>query len=179
MATQRRRFGPTRPPVRSAPLESRAQEGEEDTRHRKESAIVSRTRLRKQRGNIERATAWIVLVLSVLGTIATFAGGWTPLVAGIIARTPQWYAIVGGIALQVVLTFLEWYYFDQPFIAWPARGFDTLMTALGYGPLVLVGLVTFLVARGVPFAQVGYVAWGIIGLVSLAIAWYPESRLVD
>lgn len=143
----------------------------------KDSAVVSRAQLRRQRGKVERATAWIVLFVSVLGTIAALAGGWTPLIAGIISLRPQWSAIIGGAAIQALLTFLEWYYFDQPLVSWPARAFDAITTALGYGPLVIVSLVTFLVARGAP--QAPYLAWGIIGLVSLAVAWYPESRLVD
>lgn len=154
-------------PVRSTPLPSR-----------KESAIIRRSTLRKQRGTVERATAWIVLVLSVFGTVATLAGGWTPLIASIVARTPLWSAIIGGFAVQGVLTFLEWYYFDKPLVSWPARVLDTLMTMIGYGPLVLVPLVAILAAKLAP-AQATQAAWGIIGLVSLLIAWYPESRLVD
>lgn len=143
----------------------------------KESAIVRRATLRRQRGAVERSTAWIVLALSVLGTIAALAGGWTPLVIGIINLDPQWSAIIGGVAIQGALTFLEWWYFDNPLVAWPARAFDTLLTALGYGPLVLVALTAFLVARHAPAPL--YLAWGIVGLVSLLAAWYPESRLVD
>ncbi len=162
-------------PVRSEPLESG--KPVEKVSRRKASAVVSRERLRKQRGGIERATAWIVLFISVFGTIAALAGGWTPLISGIVTLKPQWAAIAGGLAIQVLLTFLEWYYFDQPMIAWPARLGDTIMTALGYGPLVFVALINLLASRNVP--QFEYVAWGIIGLVSLLIAWYPESRLVD
>ena len=163
--------------TRSMPLENRPEEKRETSRLGKASAVVSRERLRRQRGGIERASAWIVLFLSLLGTIAAFAGGWTPLIAGIVNRQLPVAAIVGGLALQAVLTFLEWYYFDSPLVSWPARLFDTIMTAIGYGPLVLMPLVTLLATRGVP--QYPYVAWLIIGLVSLVIAWYPESRLVD
>jgi hypothetical protein len=172
------RFTPTAPqhPVRQEDLPSRGAVAP-PARHSKESAIIRRATLRRQRGSVERATAWIVLSLSVLGTIATLAGGWTPLIEGVVSRAPQWSAIVGGLALQIVLTFLEWYYFDTPIIAWPARTFDTITTMLGYGPLFSAPLLAFLIARGAPMAI--YVAWAIIGLVSLAVAWYPESRLVD
>jgi hypothetical protein len=147
------------------------------TRPTKESAIVKRATLRRQRGAIERWTAWIVLFVSVLGTIAALAGGWVPLISSIATLRPNWAAIGGGFGIQVLLTFLEWHYFDVPMVAWPARIVDMLTTALGYGPLVLIGLVGALVARGVPYPL--YAAWAIIGLVSLLIAWYPESRLVD
>ena len=147
------------------------------TRPTKESAIVKRATLRRQRGAIERYTAWIVLFVSVLGTIAALAGGWVPLIAGVVGLHPNWAAIGGGLAVQALLTFLEWHYFDVPMVAWPARLADMVATALGYGPLVIAGLVGYLAAKQVPSPE--YAAWGIIGLVSLLIAWYPESRLVD
>lgn len=162
--------------VKSEPLVSKPTESARP-QISKESAVIRRATLRKQRGKIERSTAWIVLFISVLGSMATLAGGWVPLVGSFIERDPLWSAVVGGLAIQALLTFLEWYYFDQPMISWPARLGDTLLTALGYGPLVLASLVSLLATRGISGAS--YFAWLIIGLVSLLIAWYPESRLVD
>src|SRR5205085_6420165 len=52
--------------VQSKPIQSRT----------KESAVVSRARLRKQRGAVERWTAWVVLFVSFLGTVVALAGGW-------------------------------------------------------------------------------------------------------
>jgi len=144
---------------------------------RKESAVISRARLRQQRGAVERWTALVVLFASFLGTIVALAGGWPVFIASLRALTPNWAAILGGLAVQGLLTFLEWHYFDQPIIAWGARVFDTIATAVGYGPLVIVGLTALLDTRGVPSSL--YVAWFIIGLASLATAWYPESRLVE
>lgn len=160
-------------PVTSTPMASR----EAAPTNRKESAIVRRATLRRQRGAIERTTAWIVLFVSVLGTIAALAGGWVPLIAGIIAFKPNWAAIGGGVGIQVLLTYLEWHYFDIPLVSWPARLVDTATTALGYGPLVIALLATLLASKGVPSPY--NVAWAIIGVVSFLIAWYPESRLVD
>lgn len=155
-------------PVTSTPIAGRVG---------KESAIVRRATLRRQRGAIERWTAWIVLFVSVMGTIAALAGGWAPLITGVVALRPNWAAIGGGFGIQVLLTFLEWHYFDVPMVAWPARIADTAATALGYGPLVIVALTVLLASKGAPSPY--YAAWAIIGLVSLLIAWYPESRLVD
>jgi hypothetical protein len=143
----------------------------------KESAVISRARLRKQRGAVERWTAWVVLFVSFLGTVVALHGGWPAFIASLLLLRPNVSALLGGLAIQGALTFLEWHYFDRPLIAWTARAFDTAATAVGYGPLVIVGLTTALLARAVPNAF--YVAWGIIGLVSLAVAWYPETRLVD
>jgi hypothetical protein len=109
--------------------------------------------------------------------VAALAGGWEPLIKGIVTLHPNWAAIGGGFGVQILLTFLEWHYFDVPMVAWPARIVDTLATAIGYGPLVLVGLTAALASKAVPSPI--YAAWTIIGLVSLLIAWYPESRLVD
>jgi hypothetical protein len=160
-------------PVTSTPLHSQSASRVVG----KESAIVRRATLRRQRGAIERATAWIVLFVSVLGTIAAMAGGWVPLIASIRALQPNWAAIAGGAAAQALLTYLEWHYFDVPTISWPARIADTAATALGYGPLVAAPLIGALAARDIPLPFL--LAWCIILIVSLLIAWYPESRLVE
>jgi hypothetical protein len=164
-------------PQRGIPQVGAAQAANSPTQRRKESAVIRRATLRKQRGAVERASAWFVLLLSVIGSVAALAGGFVPLIAGIIGRTPQWSAIIGGLGLQAILTFLEWYYFDSPLVSWPARLVDTVTTAIGYGPLFLAALVAFLVEQDV--AQAGYVAWGIIGGISFLVAYFPESRLVD
>jgi len=155
----------------------------------KESAIITRARLRKQRGSIERWTAWVVLLVSFLGSIAALHGGWPPLIASIRTLQPHWAALLGGLAIQALLTYLEWHYFDVPLIAWLARLFDALTTALGYGPLVEGWLRDASIALMVsdpselttPAIQLqgDIAAWCIIGIVSLLVAWYPESRLVE
>ena len=143
----------------------------------KESAITSRATLRRQRGNIERYSAWLLLLISFLGTIAALAGGWPALIARCLAFDPPWAAILGGILIQAGLTFLEWWYYDRPLVSYPARIADAVFTALGYGPLVLASIAAALVARGVDSPI--WVAWAIVGVASYALAWYPESRLID
>lgn len=160
--------------VRSTPLRD-----EEAERRSKESAVVSRASLRRQRGSIERWSAFVLLFVSFAGTVATLSGGWEPLFTA-----PRLVPIIGGIAIQALLTHLQWHYFDRPHISRPSRVADAVLTALGYGPLLHAGLVGWLAGHGVPnTAEQGnfawYGAWLIIGLVSYALAWYPESRLVD
>lgn len=138
----------------------------------KESAIVSRARLRRQRGAIERWTAFIGLFISFLGTIAALAGGWTTLIAA-----PRLSPILIGIAVQAGLTYLQWHYYDTRLLSRPSRVIDAVFTALGYGPLFQAALMAAVTARGVP--EPWYVAWAIIGLIAYGLAWYPESRLVE
>lgn len=149
------------------------------TRSGKASAIVTRDHLKKQRSGIERTMAWLVLMISFVGSIAALHGGFAPLIASVRTGEYNVAALLGGVLIQLLLTFLEWYYFDIPKVAWGARIADAITTAIGYGPLFLAPLALFLYYRGatVPTATAG--AWAIIGLVSLGIAWFPESRLVD
>lgn len=143
----------------------------------KDSAIVTRDRLKKQRGLIERSMAWLVLLLSFLGTIAALHGGFPPLIATLRIGPLHMAALLGGVLFQLIITFLEWYYFDRPLIAWGARLVDTGITAVGYGPLLFAPLLVLLYNQGI--AQPQPAALGIIIALSLGVAWFPESRLVD
>lgn len=156
--------------IKSAPLVSKTTRG-------KESAITSRARLRRQRGAIERYTAYVVLFVSFLGTVVALAGGWEPFIMSLLAWRPNVAALGGGIGLQALLTYLQWHYFDHKPISWTARLMDAALTAIGWGPLFAPWLNLQLAARAVP--EPLYVAWVILGLVALAVAWYPESRLVE
>lgn len=155
-------------------------------RPRKASAILSRSSIARQRGAVERTTALGVLFLSFLGTVVSFHGGWTPL----IELRPSLAAILGGILVQFVLTWLQWSYHHNRFLCWGSRGVDTFFTAKGFGPLFVPMIAPLFIARGwsVEPITVGLWvlpgsaflgAWAIMGLVSLAAAWYPETRLID
>ena len=148
-------------------------------RHGKASAIVTRDSLKKQRGAIERTSAWVVLLISFVGAIAALHGGFTPLITSLRNGQYNTAALIGGFLLQLLLTFLEWWYFDRPKIAWSARIADALTTAVGYGPLFLAPLALFLYNRGVQEDASIALSWVLIGLISLGIAWFPEDRLVD
>lgn len=147
----------------------------EPTTKRKQSAIVSRATLDRQRGAFERLSAFVVLFFSFAGTIAALSGGWTAL------RTdPQFAPIVGGLALQGIFTVVEWWYGSGrgPWRYRLALCADSALTALGYGPLVAAWLTAYLAAHGLGgLAEVA--AWGIISLASFAVAWFPERMLID
>lgn len=156
------------------------------------SAVVSRSALARTRGPVERYSAWLVLFGSALGAVVTFHGSWAALLAA-----PSLGRIVAGLGLQLVLTWMQWAYYQRPGIAWTARAADALTTTLGYGPLVHGALVGWFVGGGASTAPIlagldpawqpgtpsawgwaGVAAWAGIYLLSLVPAWYPESRLV-
>ena len=72
----------------------------QDQRIAKESAIVTRARLRKQRGAIERWTALVVLFVSFLGTIVALAGGWPTFLAGWRILQPAWVRLLVGLLFR-------------------------------------------------------------------------------
>jgi hypothetical protein len=141
----------------------------------KQSAIVSRATLDRQRGAFERLSAFVVLFFSFAGTIAALSGGWTAL-----RTNPQIAPILGGIAAQGIFTVVEWWYGSGrgPWRYRLALCADSALTALGYGPLIVPWLSGYLADKGLGELAV-IVAWCIIGAASLAIAWYPERQLID
>lgn len=142
---------------------------------RKESAVWSHTQLQKQRGKVERYTAWVVLFISFIGSVVAFNGGWP----NVTALKFSIAGTLGGLVLQLVLTYLEWHYHDKRLISWGARVIDTITTAIGYGSLVLTPLTKYLMSKDVSPENAVLGAWAIIVIVSFFVAWYPESRLVE
>ncbi len=148
-----------------------------------EPGVISRAAIRRSRTGAEKALAWGVLALSWLGSVVMAHGGWAPFLAA-----PSPAAIGMGLAVQAVLTYLQWAYDDNRWVAWPARAIDALLTALGYGFLVVSGLAALIAVTGLPnllwplawwwVTSAGLVAWVIVYLVSLLVAWYPEKTLV-
>jgi len=141
----------------------------------KKSAIVTRATLDRQRGAFERFSALTLLLLSFAGTVAALSGGWASL------RTdPRLAPIVGGIVVQLVLTATEYWYGAGrgPWRYRLALCFDMVLTTIGYGPLFVPWLTTYLTAHGIgELARV--LSWGIVGAVALALAWWPEKTLID
>lgn len=144
----------------------------------------SRERLVRSRTHVEKAAAWGLLAVSWLGSVVTAHGGWA-----VLLTAPSVGAAVIGLASQAVLTWLQWSYPDVWWVAWPARLVDALLTALGYGFLLIGGLTLLLAQTGLSAGRwpllwfvvsvAGLVGWTILYLQSLLIAWYPESRLVQ
>lgn len=150
----------------------------------KQSAVISRDTITKKRGSVERASAFVVLALSFVGSMVALAGGWGALANG----TASLGGAAMGMLLQIGLTWAQWGYGDVVPIAWPARAIDAGLTAWGFGPLFAAPIQAALAAGGastMPANALGFTlepasasAWAIIYVVSLLIAWYPESRLI-
>ena len=151
--------------VREEPLKSR----------RKESAIVSRATLDRQRGAFERFAAFALLLLSFAGTVAALSGGWTAL-----RTAPRLAPIVGGIGLQLALTATE-YWYGAGRGHWRYRValcVDAALTTVGYGPLFVPWIAPYLAARGAGELAL-VLAWALVGVAALALAWWPEKTLID
>lgn len=152
---------------------------------RKDSAVFKRATIRKRRGKVERGAAWIILVLSFVGSMVAFGGGW----GKVVTLSPSLAGLGAGFLLQAVLTWLQWAYPDDWRLSWTSRGIDAATTAAGYGPLFYAPLYAWIVAQGasakpVPVSYWSIVpavlgTWAILWLVSLFPAWYPERTLID
>jgi hypothetical protein len=150
----------------------------------KQSALVSREALDRQRSTFERFSALAVLFLSFAGTIAAFSGGWSALVSA-----PRLAPILVGLVTQALLTAGQWWYGARrgPWRYRAALLIDSALTTAGYGPLIVPWLGGYLARRIAPAGQVaeGYlvlaepIAWGLLVVASALIAWYPEKTLID
>ena len=140
----------------------------------KQSAVVDRATLDRQRGAIERYSAFVVLFFSFAGTIAALSGGWSAL-----RDAPQLAPIVAGLALQACLTATQWWYGAGrgPWRYRLALCADSALTALGYGPLIVPWLSTYLAAKGAGQAS-EIASWIIVGVASLLVACYRERKLI-
>ena len=134
---------------------------------RKQSAILTRAQLDKQRGAFERFSALGLLFFSFAGTIAALSGGWTAL-----RSDPHPAPIVGGITLQLTLTAME-YWYGAGRGAWRYRValcVDAALTTVGYGPLFVPFLAPWLASHGLgEMAAPG--AWLIVAVAAFLLAW--------
>lgn len=142
---------------------------------RKQSAILTRAQLDKQRGAFERFSALGLLFFSFAGTVAALSGGWTAL------RTdPRLAPIVGGIALQLALTAGEYWYGAGrgPWRYRVALCIDAAFTTVGYGPLFVPFLTTWLIGHSLG-EMAAPAAWLIVAIAAFVLAWWPEKTLID
>lgn len=142
-------------------------------------AIVKRSQVRKARGGFERLTAIGVLLLSLLGSVLTWAGGFVKFAAN--PLNPIAWGL--GFLSQLLLTGVQWMYRAQGF-AHPAYlislGIDVVLTMLGFGPIAAPWLAARILEWGWLAPEgASIAAWLLVAIVAFAMAWYPEDRLVD
>lgn len=145
------------------------------TGRRKESAIVTRATLDRQRGAFERMAAIGVLFFSFAGSVAALSGGWAA-----VRNEPRIAPIVVGVALQAALTAAEWWY-GAGRGRWRYRvalAIDAALTTVGYGPLIVPPLAGYFETKGMA-DMAAPLAWIVVGGVSLAVAYFPERTLID
>ena len=142
-------------------------------REQKSSAIITRRQLDLARGPIERGSAWMLLLLSILGTVVSLHGGWEPVLTFKLSLS----AVVGGVLLQIGLTALEWMYGSQRrhLVYLAALTADTALTAVGYAPILMPSLLRMFAESAAPMLF----AHALIAAFAVALAAYPESRMVE
>lgn len=148
-----------------------------------EVGTISREALVRNRTKVEKVLAWIGLVVGWIGSVSTAHGGWGNLIA-----SPSLGLACAGLGTQALLTWAQWSYGDKRSIAWPARVIDATLTALGYGFLFIIPLTVALSRTGLSMTPwpvawfvvsvAGLVAWAVIWVLALLVAWYPERTLV-
>lgn len=140
----------------------------------KKSAIINQRDLNELRGHFERAIGLLLLLLSVLSSIIAFNGGWERITAG------EWTlaGCAAGAGVQFCCTLVEWFYRvrrrSAPYLI--ALAFDTGTTIAGFGPIFHDQI-----AAKFPLAPdlSSWLAWAIIGIVALLLAFAPEGVLID
>lgn len=155
-----------------------------------EARGISRRSLRRSRTTVERALAWLVLLLGYAGSLIASQGGWS----NVAALRWQLAPAVAVAILQGILTWLQWSYDDRPWVARPARAIDAGLTLAGWGPL-LIGLATaaaasfFGILIGIAAMFGGALTfspqtaliggWIVLSVAAIGAAWYPEHTLVN
>lgn len=135
------------------------------------SAVFSGSSIDAKRPIFERSIGLALLTLSFICTVMTFNGYW---------GLPSIKAVLIGVGLQGLATSAEWFWRNQRMSIWYmiAIVFDAGMSVKGFSiPLlepfkrIAANISTEVIA---PFA-----AWGLIVILSLALAVLPEVILID
>lgn len=137
------------------------------------SAIISGEAIDRGRPLFERSIGIALLFLSFACTVMTFNGYW-----GI----PSIKALVIGIGLQGLATAAEWFWRNQRMSLWyvGAIVFDAGMSIKGFSIPLLSPFKRAVDNIGIiPDNGVSVVAWGLIILLSIALAVLPEIILID
>lgn len=143
------------------------------------TAIVTSDTLTRQRHQVARIAAIMLLVLSYLGTVFAFGGGATALFSEKQGFTP-W--LLAGVA-QLALTWTQWAYGSYDRRNWiyiVSTVIDGSFTMVGYAEMVVPRISQFFVERTpLPYDQSAILAGLILAVMSFSLAIAPERTLVD
>lgn len=140
------------------------------------TALVSRSALARQQNGFERFVAVLLLLVSLAGSVLAGGGGierWLKL-------TPVLWGAGAALALQGLLSYVQWIYAARGFHAWQywlAVGGSSALTIGGYWPLVHSWLVGRLEAAQVPTYTAPYIAGLLLGIAALGTDIFPEKTL--
>jgi hypothetical protein len=137
------------------------------TARNKPSAIFTQAQVDHGRAHFERGSALMLLALSIFGSVLAF-------------NPVAWSlnGVIAGIGVQVVCTAIEWWWRHKRLSVPYGLAFmvDTGTTIAGFGPIFHDWLAVQLpIAAGLA----SWIAWGIIAVAAMLLAFIPEGRLID
>jgi len=157
-------------------VKAREEQPERDEERPRRAALFSRKRLARQQTGFEQFVAWLLLIISFVGSLLLGGGG----VSAWVAWRPNLWLAGAALALQGVLTYVQWIYAERGWRAWQylaAVLVSSALTAGGYWQLVHPWGVGLLAGWQVPASNAPYLAGGLIALAALLIDIFPEQTL--
>ena len=139
------------------------------------TALFSRRRLARQQTAFEQFVAWLLLIISFVGSVLLGGG-----VEAWVRWQPNLWIAGATLAFQGVLTYVQWIYAERGWRAWQylaAVLVSSGLTAAGYWHLVHPWGVKLLAGWQVPAANAPYFAGGLIIVAALLIDIFPEQTL--
>lgn len=149
-----------------------------DDEERRGAALFSRRRLARQQTYLEQFTAWLLLLISFVGSVLLGGGG----VAAWVAWAPNLWLAGSALALQGWLTYVQWVYALHGWSSWrysAAVIVSSAMTAGGYWGLAHPWMTGLLTSWQVPPANAPYIAGGLVIVAAGLIDVYPERTLTE
>jgi hypothetical protein len=156
-------------------VKAREKQSEPDDAPRR-AALFSRRRLARQQTAFEQFVAWLLLIISFVGSALLGGGG----VESWVRWQPNLWIAGAALAFQGMLTYVQWIYAEQRWQAWQylaAVLASSGLTTAGYWQLVYPWGAKLLTGWQVPAATAPYLAGGLIIVAALLIDIFPEQTL--
>jgi hypothetical protein len=157
-------------------VKAREEHADRDEASPRGAALFSRRRLAQQQTAFEQFVAWLLLIISFVGSVLLGGGG----VEAWVRWQPNLWLAGAALAFQGVLTYVPWIYAERGWQAWPYVAtvlVSSALTAGGYWQLVHPWGVRLLAGWQVLAANAPYFAGGLIIVAALLIDIFPEQTL--